>query len=136
MGKDVLSLTYWVHENLYATTVTFSKEMAVRWFRLFLGNREDFYRLAIYGFVLRAQRELDNEAFPEAEFQDFCREFLGKVSLAHRGVGHLYPAPMFARSRNVCDLVTEQRSQGPSLVRLISKKQVENQVSAIGGGGM
>ncbi|BCG47945.1 hypothetical protein GEOBRER4_n2799 [Citrifermentans bremense] len=98
MENEVLALTYWVQENLYVTTESFSKRMALRWFRLFLSNREEFYRLALYGFVLRKQRDLGADLFPEDEFHDFCEDFLHKLSLAQRGLGELYPAPMFAKS--------------------------------------
>lgn len=99
MANDSLALTYWIQENLYVTTETFSKQMASRFFRLFLGNRDEFFELAIYGFVLRTQQDQDSNAFPEAEFHDFCKEFLGKLSLAQRGLGHLHPAPMFAMNQ-------------------------------------
>jgi len=98
MDNEELAIRTWIEGNLGVTTATLPTGVGRRWQRLHMKNTEAFFRLAVYGFVLRCRVDKGDDSYPEDEFTDFCGEFVQKLHLAIRGKGTINKMPMFARS--------------------------------------
>jgi hypothetical protein len=95
--NDENSMRAWIDGHLDVTTGTMSEQVVRQWRRLRMRDESIIYRLALYGFVTRRRRDGNADAYPEAEFADFCGQFAIKFNWILLGKGQVVAMPMFAR---------------------------------------
>ncbi len=107
-------LEEWVAGNLDITQLSIKKADARRWAQLKMADELAYYRLALYGFVLRRSRQYGANTYPEEEFLEFCAEFNLKLGWAMSGKVRTLQLPLFERTgaARLVALANGKRSEG------------------------
>jgi len=96
-NNEELAIRAWIDGHLDVTTATMPEQVVRQWQRLRMRDELIIYRLALYGFVNRRRRDGEADAYPEAEFGDFCSQFESKFNWILLGKGQVIAMSMFAR---------------------------------------